>query len=348
MNQSKLPLILKPEDWPALDRQLWSKQFEASALFDEDGNLAHWCAPTRQAGFERYGQWLSFIARRKPELFEAAPNQRLSRKTVGDYIGDCENRGLSVATIFGLVQVLSSTCEAMGTEQDWTWLKTAAARYRSKVRQLGLKPAIPISAGEILDWSINRLSVVEAMPEESPIIRALYYRDALMVGCLIACPVRSRAFSSITVDQHLFRGKDRFGFRFFAEDMKDKKARNFSLHKCLAAPLIKYLALHRKTLLRGRLSEMMWIGRSGRPLSKDGLAHHLKDVTRKHLGIPLGPHKFRQIAATSIAEFDPEHVGIIRDILGHETLDMAEKHYNRASMKAANTRLQQVLKQIVI
>ncbi|MGC9369659.1 MAG: hypothetical protein ACP5DX_09005 [Paracoccaceae bacterium] len=38
---------------------------------------------------------------------------------------------------------------------------------------------------------------------------------------------------------------------------------------------------------------------------------------------------FRHSAATAIAEFDPEHVDIIRDILGHATLDLAETHYNR-------------------
>ncbi|UWQ90455.1 hypothetical protein K3727_17025 [Rhodobacteraceae bacterium M382] len=38
-------------------------------------------------------------------------------------------------------------------------------------------------------------------------------------------------------------------------------------------------------------------------------------------------HAFCDITATSIAELHPEHIGIIRDILGHVTLDIAEKHY---------------------
>ena len=56
----------------------------------------------------------------------------------------------------------------------------------------------------------------------------------------------------------------------------------------------------------------------------------------------LSLHDFRRIAATSIAEYDPVHAGIIRDILGHSSLDMAEKHYNRARSMDAVERYQDV------
>ena len=73
------------------------------------------------------------------------------------------------------------------------------------------------------------------------------------------------------------------------------------------------------------------------------LACHLKDVTREHLGVAFRPHAFRHIAATSIAEYNPQHVGIIRDILGHATLEMAEEHYNRAAGVSACNSLQRMV-----
>lgn len=52
------------------------------------------------------------------------------------------------------------------------------------------------------------------------------------------------------------------------------------------------------------------------------------------------------IAATSIAEEHPEHVGITRDILGRATLRMAEKHYNCARQVEACNALQWYVDQI--
>ncbi|MEM9964145.1 MAG: hypothetical protein AAGC58_02225 [Asticcacaulis sp.] len=64
------------------------------------------------------------------------------------------------------------------------------------------------------------------------------------------------------------------------------------------------------------------------------------------LGGNQQPHAFRHIAATSIATYAPEHVGIIRDILGHTTLQMAERHYNRASAVDVSIKLQRVLREL--
>lgn len=55
--------------------------------------------------------------------------------------------------------------------------------------------------------------------------------------------------------------------------------------------------------------------------------------TRHAAGVrlQLRPHAFRTIAASSTAEMLPEQVGIIREILGHATLEIAERHYIRVS-----------------
>jgi integrase len=81
-------------------------------------------------------------------------------------------------------------------------------------------------------------------------------------------------------------------------------------------------------------------------LTPDGFSRALPKTTKQNLGVALRPHAFRHIAATSIAEGDPEHVGIIRDILGHATLQMAEKHYNRAQQIDSARRYGVVLEEL--
>lgn len=65
-------------------------------------------------------------------------------------------------------------------------------------------------------------------------------------------------------------------------------------------------------------------------MSIDSFTSNLANLTKREFDEALRPHAFRRIAATSIAIEDPEHVGIVAELLGHTTLAMAEKHYNQA------------------
>ena len=173
--------------------------------------------------------------------------------------------------------------------------------------------------------------------------RAIHFRQSLMIAFLVARPVRRRALLAMEVNRHLLRHKDGFQVCFEAADMKDKKARGFPLPKALAVPMRVYLDVHRPVLLRGKQSAALWINQYGNPISKDGFSRELPKVTKRLFGIELRPHAFRHVAATSIAETDPEHVGIIKDILGHKTLAMSEKHYNRATGISGCNALQSIV-----
>ncbi|MDA8252036.1 MAG: hypothetical protein M0Z28_23125, partial [Rhodospirillales bacterium] len=60
-------------------------------------------------------------------------------------------------------------------------------------------------------------------------------------------------------------------------------------------------------------------------------------------GERLTPHRFRDSAATFIAEEQPEHVQIIAALLGHATLRTSEMHYNQAGMLSAHRRYLEAL-----
>lgn len=153
----------------------------------------------------------------------------------------------------------------------------------------------------------------------SGIHQAVRYRQALMIGLLISRPVRRRAFLSMTVSEHLKKVSDGYWLGFKEEDMKDARAREFTLPVQLVEPMESYLARFRLRLLQGKKSECLWINQYGKPITNDGYSRELPKLMQRHLGVSLRPHAFRHVAATSIAETDPEHVNIIRDILGHQT-----------------------------
>lgn len=118
------------------------------------------------------------------------------------------------------------------------------------------------------------------------------------------------------------------------------------MHAKLQPHLLAYIEQHRPVLLDGKTASALWISERGNALNNDSFASGLALVTERAFGFPFRAHAFRAIAATSIAEYAPESVGIIRDILGHATLDMAEKHYNRATAKKASQRYQDLTNQL--
>ena len=341
MNNS-IPLILKYEDWPRMDRDEWQRLFAGAGLFDDGGSFATWSEPTKQAAQERYGQWLSYVCRKYPDQLAIRPVDRITPDAVRGFIEEGEQR-VKPFTIMGWLTNLRTIADAWAPDRDWGWLKRAARHWTQRAGEDGLKPPLPVTASDLLAWSVWRTAEVEEMKDVAPRERALHFRDAIMVGCLIACPVRLRAFTAITLGLHLRRAEESYELHFSASDMKDRRVRVFSITPRLTGPLDRYVDHHRKVIATECSFDRLWLGQSGRPLSKDGLAGRLKSVTHTQLGVALGPHSFRHVAATSIAEYDPEHVGIIRDILGHATLEMANRHYNRASTISSCNRLQDVI-----
>ncbi|SLN67232.1 site-specific tyrosine recombinase XerC [Roseovarius litorisediminis] len=128
--------------------------------------------------------------------------------------------------------------------------------------------------------------------------------------------------------------------------MKDRRARVFLLPKKLVGPMRDYLDRFRPTLAQDSEANALWLNQYGNAITPDGFSRELPKVTRRFLGVPLRTQAFRHIAATSIAETDPEHVNIIKDILGHVTLEMSERHYNRAQGVSSCSQFQSIVEDI--
>lgn len=340
-----IPLILKVAGWPEIDRKLWEQAFISEDLFDKGGAFASWSADTRRIHAQSYGSWLSFLLRTQPERLNLPPTERITKDIANAFINEGKQR-LKLRSISNQILSLAVIAKGFDEDGDWTWLFRAARALYEQSNPHQLKPPIPISAAELFEWSLTILNRVEDMPSPDPLANAMRFRQALMVGLLIARPVRVRAFMAMTVSQHIEVSDHGMVLAFSAEDMKDRKARRFPFPEPLLPFMRLYLDVHRPTLLQGNESDALWISQRGGPMSIDSVTGGLAQLTNRVFGLTLRPHKFRHIAATSIATYAPEHVGIIRDILGHATLRMAERHYNRATAVEASRKFQEVLRNL--
>ncbi len=339
------PLVLKFEAWPISDREAWNSLFHTGDILEDSGPCQNWSNGSRSKRSQSYGQWLSFLCRRDAMALGEAPPHRITVDRVKAFVSECEER-LAPRSIQGLVTDLYSLAKAMAPQRDWTWLNTAIKRLANQANRHSLPAPHPIMGPEILRWSLNSMKQTTADTNLSATKQAIRYRQALLIGFLISCPIRRRTLLAMRVDNHLRSMSDGFTLQFAPEDMRDHKARSFRLPKRLVEPMRAYLDLHRPVLLDGKDNSALWVNQYGGGITPDGLSRELPKITERYLGVSLRAHAFRHIAATTIAEFDPEHAGIIRDILGHATLAMSEKHYNRATGISSCNGLQSIVEDI--
>ncbi len=341
----RIVLVLKYDDWPQADRDAWDGLFLAGDLFDDLGPCHAWSEGSRTKRRQSYGQWLSFLRRTDDAALTNPPTSRIVVSSVQAYVAECKMR-LSPRTIQTLVTDLYVLAAAMSPHADLAWLNTVVKRLGHEANRHSLPAPHPIDARRIFQWSLHFMEQIERDSHLSPKKQAIHFRQALLIGFLIACPIRRRTLLAMRVKQHLRPMSVGFMLQFAAEDMKDHKARSFRLPTQLVAPMRAYLDLYRPALLEGNGTDALWVNQYGDGMTPDGLSRELPKITERHLGLALRPHAFRSIAATTIAEVDPEHANIIRDILGHATLAMSEKHYNRATGISSCNELQSILEDI--
>ncbi|MDZ5454445.1 tyrosine-type recombinase/integrase [Labrys sp. ZIDIC5] len=345
MPVSSIPLILKPEHWPTVDRRAWQHCLVHGGLFDTGGAFTSWSEGTRRVHAQGYGSWLSFIRRHHSELMDKSPANRVTPETVQAYIDDGRER-LKPRSITNQILSLAVVMRGFAPDEDLAWLWKVVKRLERISESQELKPPIPLAAGEVFQWSLRRLHELRSIDLAHHARIPAEFRQALMVGLLMARPVRVRAIVAMTVSKHVEIAGERISLNFEAKDMKNRKACRFLMPKSLVPFMLDYLSVYRPLLLHGSDSDALWISERGNPLSQDSFTSGLALLTKQAFGITLRPHAFRHIAATTIAMVDPAHAGIIRDILGHATTRMGEKHYNRATSLEASERHQEVLRNL--
>lgn len=280
-----------------------------------------------------------------PEVLDQPPLDRITEEAVRALVAECEER-LNDRSIANQVSDLLAIATAAAPERDWSWLRLGTNRLLSKANSNSLPPPVPLTAGEVFGWSLRRMKAVDEADYSNAKKQAIHFRQALMIGLLIARPIRRRTFLLIEVGKHLLPDGDSYKLSFSADDIKYKRARDYRIPQKLVEPMQQYLERYRRILLQGKTSAALWISQYGDQITPDGFSREFPKVTERHLGVPLRSHAFRHVAATSIAETDPAHVNIIKDILGHATLDMSQRHYNRAQGVSAATELQSIVEDI--
>jgi integrase/recombinase XerD len=173
--------------------------------------------------------------------------------------------------------------------------------------------------------------------------RAVLYRDAFMVALLAPRPFRLANFTAIELGRHLVRRGECYWLQFDAPETKTWTTLEAPFPDELVPYLERYLQVYRPIFLRNPRrdpfhADKLWLSTWGRGLCENMVYRRIMEYTRDKLGRAINPHAFRHAAATSIAFADPEHVRIIKSILGHGSIATSEEYYNLAQATEASRR----------
>ena len=188
-----------------------------------------------------------------------------------------------------------------------------------------------------------------AQSASTPRLGAIMFRDGLLIAFASLRPLRLKNLAVIELHRHLLREQGQWRLSFPGEELKNGDPLEMPWPNALAGRLDGWLSQWRPILcgLRSRwarqVGNALWVSSHGSPMTMQGLYGRLVEQTKAAFGYPVNPHLFRDIAATTLADVDPEHVRIAAPLLGHRDFRTTERYYLHANMIKATRRYQQEL-----
>ncbi len=324
---------------------------EKGDILEPGGAGADWAPHSRRKIASGYGRWVTWLDMRGLLDPDAVPAARTSPDRVRDYVQELRVIN-SPYTVLARVQELYQAIRVMAPERDWAWLRGIENRVRHAAVSVRNKRPRITPAETLYGFGIELMTGTDNPDSGNPLQRALQHRDGLMVALLAARPLRRRNFARIELGHNLVAEGDAYWIRFDGCETKTGEPIDAPLPAALTPYFRNYLSEHRALLLarNGRWkradhplrqpNNALWISEHGTAMTEIGIYFRIRARTQFRFGHGINPHLFRDCAATSIAIEDPEHVHIVRSILGHSTLQSGERHYIQAQSLEASRRYQ--------
>jgi integrase len=171
-----------------------------------------------------------------------------------------------------------------------------------------------------------------------------------MIALLAARRLRRRNIARIDIGRHLIWQDDIYWLRFEGCETKTGEPIETPIPVDLVPYLERYLSEYRPFLLQRAHKRScssltpdraLWISVHGTAMTEIGIYFSISKLTKNRFGHVVSPRLFRDSAATSITIEDPQNVHIVRNVLGHNTLQSGETYYIHAQTLEASRRYQQ-------
>ena len=159
-------------------------------------------------------------------------------------------------------------------------------------------------------------------------------QTAVAIDLLLMLPIRRKNLTELEFDRHLIRSGDTMRIFIPRHEVKNRVEIKAILPPHLVQLIDLYRASYRPLLLTGP-SECLFPGVADQPKSRERLATQISNTIKDRTGLLMNVHLFRHLCAQTWLEKRPGDYGLVRLLLGHESVETTTRYYCGMETKAA-------------
>jgi len=332
--------VMKTADWPEMDRILFEKSRVKHDPFSDEGSRADLREISHVKVAKGYGRYLTFLKRHHPEVLDLPVEDRITSNLVAAFVGNLISVGNRKTTILDRLQELYSIAIILAPGRSFRFIKDFEGRIRARMKDPEKPKYRFVTADELLSLGMRLME--DAVTQSTPRLKAIDFRDGLIISILALRPMRRKNFSSLKLDRNIVKRNGSWRIILHADETKTHHHSDVEWPSDLVDALEIYLDVHRPVLvaIKGRwhkpVDDALWVSSNGSPMTQMSFYQQVTKRTRDHLGKSINPHQFRHIAASTIAQEKPVHVRISASILGHASFQTTEDYYIQAQQAQAH------------
>ncbi|CUJ81304.1 site-specific tyrosine recombinase XerC [Shimia thalassica] len=348
-------IALPFSEWPHDEQNAWLSAKAKGNVFDGQGPAAAWSPHTQDKIELTVGRFLKWLLVGRGIAHPRVPSN-LDQPTLQSYLAFLQPR-VSPVSAHMYINDLRRYCQVARPEADRSVLNTLARNLQWRATPSRNKRAKIVDLNALVDLGRDFQDIGRTLIDTHPVRGAILVRDGFAISLLALRPLRIRAFGSLQIGHHLEQIGGQWHILIPPELSKTKQHWEGPFPNVLRADLEYYLEVARPKLLtdqrskpwvkrRAKARTELWVGRSGQALPHKELGAAIARHTQRHFGVRIGPHMFRDCAATYVAIYSGKDVGIIKSVLGHSTMRTAEQYYNQANQSDAVGKLDEAISAI--
>lgn len=335
--------------WPQQDREAWEAASTPTCILeDSGGELTHLALISQRKTAKGWGRFISHLSVHEPDSLSETPAARLTPSRIRHYVRRLDALGNSSATILCRLQELGDAARVLAPDGDYAFINRLASHVRGRHRPARDKHN-RVMADQVVTLALDLMA---AAAGENRGANARQYRDGLMLLLLTHLPLRRKNFTGLTIGESLIYRQGQWFVHLTPAQTKTHAYYEAALSAAIVPWLETYLEIHRPVLLAGTgrwkadAGKRLWISGHGSPMTEIALYDRITRLTRQAFGEGLSPHRFRDMAASTIASHAPELIHSAAPLLGHATLRTTERYYRQARAQEGQKRYLEAVEQI--
>lgn len=332
--------VMRIEDWPEEDRTLWQKSLVRDDPFSEDGARAELREISNKKVANGYGRYLTFLQQHDPLAMQGPTEHRITAERVKAFIENMIALGNGKQTILTRLQELHSAAVVLAPKKSFRFMKEFESRVRGRMPDDEKEDGRFVTTDELLSLGISLME--QAHQNTTDRLRAIDYRDGLIIALLALRPMRRKNFAALKLDYNIVKQGNTWRIILRPDETKTYNRIDVEWPSDLVDALETYLTVHRPHLisLNGRwakeIDDALWVSSHGSPMTQVAFYQQVTKRTEAAFGKTINPHRFRHIAASTLAVEDPVHVRVSASILGHSSFRTTEDYYIQAQRAQAH------------